>query len=323
MPADGIGSSVILALAAVLWLAYLVPSWLRRREYLSTERNALRLQRTLRVLAESAEVPAEVRAESTARGVLQQERALRKKLRREAALAKAQEKARDAALARAAARRPAAAAIARPAPARPVTPRTALAAELSPASAASRRLRRSRALTSLVLLSSLISGGFGIELLLSSGAWMLLGSSAAVAVVSFVMLGQMAAVSKARAESARPPVAPPSVAERVEVPSRAAVRHESWTPVPVPKPLYLSRPAVARAVDASLQAAAELRQAAADAERKLREAQDAPEVRPLRRAVPSPAAAASQPSRFAGMGIVDPGETGTPDLDAALARRRA
>jgi hypothetical protein len=30
MGADGVGSSVIIALAAVLWLAYLVPTWLQR-----------------------------------------------------------------------------------------------------------------------------------------------------------------------------------------------------------------------------------------------------------------------------------------------------
>src|SRR6188474_857237 len=52
-----VGGGVLLALAAGLWLVYLIPSWLRRREYLATERNAVRLQQTLRVLAETAEVP--------------------------------------------------------------------------------------------------------------------------------------------------------------------------------------------------------------------------------------------------------------------------
>src|SRR5690606_25708013 len=41
---EGLSSSVVIVLAAVLWLVYLVPTWLRRREYLSTERNAVRLQ---------------------------------------------------------------------------------------------------------------------------------------------------------------------------------------------------------------------------------------------------------------------------------------
>jgi hypothetical protein len=290
MPADGIGSSVIIALAAVLWLAYLVPSWLRRREYLSTERNALRLQQTLRVMAESGEMPQEIRVENMARAAVQQEQVLRKRQQREAAVAKAQQKARDAALARAAEVR---------------------VAEVQVSSSA-RRLRRSRVMTALMLLASLVAGGFGVGLLLASGAWLLLVSSAVVALGSFVMLGQMAAVAKARARLARGEVSRSPVAEPIEAPQRRSARHESWTPVPVPKPLYLSRPQVARATDAELQAAAELRQAAADAERKLREAYEEPEVRPLRQA-----------SRFASMGIVDPADTGTPDLDAALARRRA
>jgi hypothetical protein len=302
MPADGVGSSVIIALAAFLWLAYLVPSWLRRREYLSTERNALRLQQTLRVMAESAEMPAEVRLEATARGAAQQEKLLRQQQNRTAAITKAQE----AALARTAARRLA-----------EVQP--AIAADIAVTSTASRRLRRSRAITSLVLLMAIVAAGFGVSQLLATGAWLLLAGGVVVAVGSFAMLGQMAAVSHARVELAQSLRARP-VARRVVEPVAAPVIREqvSWTPVPLPKPLYLSRPQVARALDVSLQAAAELRQAAADAERKLREAHEAheaPEVRPLR-----PVAVVS---RFAAMGIVDAAATGTPDLDAALARRRA
>jgi hypothetical protein len=299
MPADGIGSSVIIALAALLWLGYLIPSWLRRREYLSTERNALRLQQTLRVMAESAELPDEVRAETSARSAAQHEKMLRRQFARDAALSLAQSKAQDAAEARAAARRLA-----------EVQPY--IAADVAKTSTASRRLRRSRVMTSLVLLASLVAGGFGVAQLLASGAWLLLASSAVVALGSFLMLGQMASVSAARARLAHGLATPVArvVVEPVQV--RQAAPQRPWTPVPVPKPLYLSRPQVSRAVDASLQAAAELRQAAADAERRLREAHQEPEVTPLRPA-----------SRFAAMGIVDAAETGSPDLDAALARRRA
>ena len=65
----GIGSGIMLALAAGLWLVYLVPTWLRRNEYLATERNALRLQQTLRVLAETAEMPEPLRAEAPRSGI--------------------------------------------------------------------------------------------------------------------------------------------------------------------------------------------------------------------------------------------------------------
>ncbi|MGH1549145.1 hypothetical protein ACRAWB_08230 [Leifsonia poae] len=78
MNGDVMGGGVIVAIAAALWLAYLVPVWLRRREYLATERNAVRLQQTLRILAETSELPDEVRMEATARTVAEQQRILRR-----------------------------------------------------------------------------------------------------------------------------------------------------------------------------------------------------------------------------------------------------
>ncbi len=301
MGIDGIGSSVIIALAALLWLAYLVPTWLRRREYLATERNAIRLQQTLRIMAETAEVPQQVRAETSARNAAIQERVLRKQLQRAAAVAEA----RDAALSREAARRLA-------------ETQPALAADVAVGSSASRRLRRSRAVTSLILLIALIASGFGAAQVMAAGSWLLLSASGVVALGAFVVLGQMAAVGRARIELARSLRARPPVV--VERPVRVVVPQvpvqTTWTPVPVPKPLYMTRPQVERAVIASLEAAAELRQAAADAEEALRRAHQEPEVTPIR-----PAAAA--PSRFARMGIIDQPQSGKTDLDAVLRRRRA
>ena len=301
MGIDGIGSSVIIALAALLWLAYLVPTWLRRREYLATERNAIRLQQTLRIMAETAEVPQQVRAETSARNAAIQERVLRKQLQRAAAVAEA----RDAALSREAARRLA-------------ETQPALAADVAVGSSASRRLRRSRAVTSLILLIALIASGFGAAQVMAAGSWLLLSASGVVALGAFVVLGQMAAVGRARIELARSLRARPPVV--VERPVRVVVPQvpvqTTWTPVPVPKPLYMTRPQVERAVIASLEAAAELRQAAADAEEALRRAHQEPEVTPIR-----PAAAA--PSRFARMGIIDEPQSGKTDLDAVLRRRRA
>lgn len=84
------GGGVIFVVAALLWAAVLVPSWVRRREFKSAEQNAMRLQRTLRVLAETAEVPTEVRVEATAREALAQERLLRTAQKRQEAERKAQ-----------------------------------------------------------------------------------------------------------------------------------------------------------------------------------------------------------------------------------------
>ncbi|MET4703350.1 hypothetical protein [Frigoribacterium sp. UYMn621] len=301
MGAEGVGSGVIIALAAVLWLAYLVPTWLQRREYLATERNALRLQQTLRIMAETSEVPLEVRAETTARSAAQQERVLKKQLQRTAAIAEAQ----DAAVARAAARRLA-------------ETQPAIAADVAASSPASRRLRRSRAITSAVLFAALITSGFGVVQLLASGSWMLLAVGAAVTAGSIGMLGQMASVGRTRAALARSLRSRPVVVEapRAVVAPPAPVQ-TTWTPVPVPKPLYMSRPAPERSLVASLEAAAELRQAAADAERRLREAYEAPEVTPIRPAAPT------VPSRFARMGFVEEQPETHTDLDAVLRRRRA
>ena len=84
MGIDGIGSSIIIALAAVMWFLYLIPTWFKRQEYLATERNAVRLQQTMRILAESAEMPSVVRVEATARTVAAQQRALRMQQRNSA-----------------------------------------------------------------------------------------------------------------------------------------------------------------------------------------------------------------------------------------------
>lgn len=304
MGGDGLGSSVMFALAAVLWLAYFVPTWLRRREYLATERNAVRLQQTLRVMAETAEVPEQVRAESSARNVAEQERILKKRQQRAAAIAEAQETA----LARAAARRLA-------------ERQPAIAADLAVSSSASRRLRRSRAVTSATLLVSLVSTGVGIGQLHASGSWALLAAGGLVATGSFAMLGLMASVGRARAQLAhtirqQPPVVVATQKPAAAIPEKPAVQ-STWTPVQVPKPLYLSRPTVDRTVATSLEAAAELRQAAADAERRLRDAQREAEVTPIR------AASKTTDSRFASMGIVESQPQTRTDLDAVLRRRRA
>jgi hypothetical protein len=314
MGADGFGSSIVIALAALLWLVYLVPTWFRRREYLSTERNAVRLQQTLRVLAETAEVPREVRVETSARSAAAQEQILRKQLQHQDAVARAQAAAADRAASRELA-----------------TTLPNLAAGVRTGSTATRRLRRSRGFTSLVLLASIVAAGFGVGQWMMSASWFLLASASAVAIGSFALLGRMAAVGRARAELVRGLRAQPQTLTAPRLHDQAqgerATESTSWTPVPVPKPLYLSRPQIDRAVAASLDAAAELRNAAAEAERRLREAHESPEVTPIIR----PAATAARPtatqpakpSRFAGMGYLGEIEGTTTDLDAVLQRRRA
>ena len=58
---------MVVLVAVVLWLVYLLPSWHGRHQYYAAERNAVRLNQALRVLAETSETPQEVRLELNAR----------------------------------------------------------------------------------------------------------------------------------------------------------------------------------------------------------------------------------------------------------------
>ena len=329
MNVNPLGSSAVLVLAAVLWFVYLIPTWLRRREYLATERNAVRLQQTLRIMAETAQVPKEVHAESTARSVAAQQRILRKEQQVEHVISKAQEELATRAAAR------------RLAEARPMI--TAVA-RTSPDAAL--RLRRSRAATSLVLLGALAAAVTGIAPALAGSA-ALLATGLIVAAVSLAALQQMARVARARRHLARSLSTAPVVRTRqihIEQPQQEAAAQTGWMPVPLPKPLYLSAPSVvpearqaAAFPEEARQAAAfpeearqgrlegrerdllELREATAKAEQALREAQIAANVTPIIRAE----AEALAPSRFARMGMVDELDASVTDLDAVLRRRRA
>jgi len=298
----GLSSGAMLALAAGLWLVYLIPTWLRRREYLATERNAVRLQQTLRILAESAEIPTEVRAETSAKSVA----AFQRSLLQQQQLSDAVERARDAAAARQMERQLAQA-------------QPALAAVVNSRTLASRRLRRTRGVTSAVFFASVIALVVQVALLVTTGTApgtpAVLAFAAVGSITSFAMLGRLASISRAR--TAALVQQPPARQERRAAPAPrqapAPVAEKQWTPVPVPKPLYLSRPVVEPVVIVADEVAAELRQAAAAAERARRAAEAAPVVEPI---------PITRPSRFAAMGIVDEGAVATPDLDAVLRRRR-
>ena len=68
-----LGGGVIVLVAALLWLVYLLPSWASRRQYDAAERNAVRLNQALRVLAETSETPEEVRLGLNTRTALAQQ----------------------------------------------------------------------------------------------------------------------------------------------------------------------------------------------------------------------------------------------------------
>lgn len=238
------GGGIVLGLVAVLWLVYLIPSWAKRQQYLATERNAVRLQQTLRILAQTAELPEEVRVEANAKSVATAQKILRSEESKREAIRRAQEAARQRAVTRELA----------------ATAPVLRAADAEPALAA-RRLRRTRLVSTLVLVASLIAFVAGIVGLPS--AWLLLVAGTIAGAGSVVMLGQLSAVSRARARRAR--VAPAVTASATPVaqafhdfaPSQAAdgavaeaqdpagsrseTASRQWTPVAMPRPLYLRR----------------------------------------------------------------------------------
>lgn len=308
METTGGGTTVLIALAAVLWLVYLVPIWRRRREYLATERNAIRLQQTLRIMAHATEVPDAVRAELTARDVAAQQRSLAARQRELAAI----ERAREAAAQRALRAR-----LAESAP--------GLMAEMDAARRGQRRLRRTRAFTSLTTLLALV----GAAVAATSGAWAWIGLAAFVAVSGGMLLTGLARAQRRRAHVVTRATAPAFVDLAPQAPRVPSAARREWTPVPLPKPTYLSAPVVpAGAAAPALDHAAALAAAAAEAERAQRAAA-AP-------AVAAPATAASRSSdgtereverpaasRFARMGVIEGLPGRAPDLDEVLQRRRA
>ena len=293
-----LGGGLLLAVAAALWLVYLVPNWLRNREYLSTERNAVRLQQTIRVLAETAETPEAVRVESAARAKV---------------------------LARELAGRPVAVGA-------PVS--TPLPASLDPRALATSRLRRTRLvvtiLTALAAVGVLTQAVIAIVGGLAAVTVPLAVAAALVLVTGVSLLARLSRVARDRASASMTPsstrssrsVVVPNIA--VEVAAPAASRE--WTPVPVPRPAYLERRATTPALSA-----AEVARAAARAEAELSEASEAATraIRSIEESVPAIAQPrverpATADSRFASMGVVD-AETmpAMPDIDRALRRRRA
>ncbi|MEO8096043.1 MAG: hypothetical protein ABI632_14115, partial [Pseudolysinimonas sp.] len=143
-----------------------------------------------------------------------------------------------------------------------------------------------------------------------AGSWLALGASGLGMLSSLAMLGRLAEVARSR----RAPAARSARRTSLGHAPAAAAAREDWTPVPIPKPLYLSRGAAPAAP--ATDPAFELEIAAAAAERALRDVEQPPAI------APAQAPAAASTSRFASMGLVDAASAPTPDIDAALANRR-
>lgn len=300
-----LSGGIVFAVAAALWIVYLLPTWLRRSEYVAVERNAIRLQQTLRILAETSEVPQEIRVEATARDVAEQQKILKQ------VEADARERARlEATVSTENARADAAAALA----ALRAEPRVRLA----------RARRRARLAATSVLLLSLLSAGAGGWLLAVSGSPVLLAGAGVTALLAATALVRMARVT-ARGVQITAPVhvaRPADVFEPVDVES-AAPAGATWTPLPLPKPLHLSHGSAAADTIAQADAHEALKRAALAQVMAARAAEQVPAVPSIvAREADVPAAETDAPNRFSGMGIVDETEIASTDITAILQRRR-
>jgi hypothetical protein len=253
------GGGVVLLVAAVLWVVYLMPAWAARRQYLATERNAVRLQQTLRILAQTAELPDEVRIEMNAKSLAEAQRVARSEEAKRAAIVRAHEAARQREITR------------RLAAQAPVLEQVSSVPALT-----AMRMRRSRlGATTLGTLGLVLAV---VVLVVAPGAWILAVAGLVAAAGSLAVLAQLHQVATARRRRAaagapertrasRPTTtwsdpAPPLSADQ---PSTAPT-DRSWTPDPLPKPLYVQAPAQpGPSPESSAELAARLRERVAQA----------------------------------------------------------
>lgn len=288
------GGGIVFAIAAALWVAYLIPTYLRRRNFDATERNAVRMQQTIRALAETSDVPEEIRVEASARAVIEQKRVLRQA-----------ETAARAQVRQAAGR--------------------AVGYDHEGITAA-HRARRKRFASAIFLLATIIGAVFGIVLLANGGSWETLAISCISFAIALVI--QEVVVSSTATESVALANANRFASDIFDQGYyKAAPVARTWTPTQLPRPLHLSEGTLAQAVVQSQLAADRMRQNAQESALVERMSMDNAGLENLRRSVPAtpvqPPAADSVTARLAGMGVVAETESAQLDLDAVLRRRRA
>lgn len=199
-------------------------------------------------------------------------------------------------------------------------------------------------LAGLLLLAAVAVDAVQLWLMASTGvvlgSWLVISGCVIAAGVSLRLHSRIA-------ERSRALVAAPAVPARrgtttlMDAELSEPVTGRSWTPVPVPKPLYLERGEAPRvSVEPTVTAEMLMRAAAEEAERALIAAHAEAEVVPFRArtgaptpaATPAPAPTAGSASgptaapasgRFARMGIVEHADAPRPDLDEVLRRRRS
>lgn len=240
-----LSGGVIVLVAVLLWMLYLLPSWRGRFQYNAAERNAVRLNQALRVLAETSETPGEVHFELNARTALAQQK-LAKRMQSEREAAELESLREQLAATRA-----------------------------DPVIRRARARRRVRAVSTTALLLGLVATGLGIWQLVATGSSLLLWVGGALVLLAGIALQRMAAVAGRVARATHEVAAPaaPRVAPKLHDQGRA-----TWTPRPLPEPLVSVAGSRAQAAQAQIEAQEERRKAARVAALRERAEQMAPEA---------------------------------------------
>ena len=271
MDGQVLGGGVIVLVAVLLWLLYLLPTWNSRRQYDAAERNAVRLNQALRVLAETSETPQEVRLELNARTALAQQKLARQALaeREQAALEEAR-----VALERARAERE--------------------AARSAPDARRARARRRVRLITTALGVAALGVAGWGVWEVVTTGAQVLLWAGAGVAMSCVLVLQRMRRVgARAAVRVADAAPRPQAAVQDVALPSA----ERAWAPRELPRPLTASAGSRAAAVLDAEAAREALRHAALEESMRAR----AEAARP-------PRIDTARSAEYARMGVVDDAE---------------
>ncbi|MDW4571379.1 large exoprotein [Microbacterium sp. M3] len=301
------GGGIIVLVAVVLWLVYLLPSWHSRRQYDAAERNAVRLNQALRVLAETSETPEEVRLELSARTAAAQQRLAKRALaeREHAALEEARvdlERARtEREAVEAAARVDVARARAERAEAEAAARAELAAARALPALRRARARRRFRLVATLVGIAGVGVAAWGVFQTVTAGAQTLLWTGVGLVAASLLVLHRMSRVAS-RAAARGVDVVPyrAGAAELQDVALEQEPR--TWAPRELPRPLTASAGSRAAAVLDAEAARQALRQAALEEAMLARTtATQTPSLDAARAARP----AAAENSEFSRMGYVD------------------
>jgi len=271
-----LGGGVIVLVAVLLWLVYLLPTWHSRRQFDAAERNAVRLNQALRVLAETSETPDEVRLELNARTAMAQQRLAKQAMaqRESAALEHAKADLEQARSERAAAR-------------------------AMPAVRQARARRRLRLSATSVALAAVGMAVWGAIEVVTTGAQLLLWAGVGVAVAAGLLLQRMSHVgARAAAKTMDAATRAPARLQDVELERE----RREWAPRELPRPLTASAGSRASAVLEAEAAREALRQAALEeAMRDRAEAQRPPSIDTAR-------TARATTSDYAGMGYVDDAE---------------